>query len=423
MRQSSSAPEAQITYDVAVVGCGIVGLAVGTELLRRQPGLRILLLDKESEVAAHQTSHNSGVIHSGVYYAPGSLKAKLCVEGAALTYQYCEAKDIPYDRCGKLIIARTEAEVPQLEELFHRASINGVEGVRWLKGSEIPEIEPNCVGVAAVHSPNTGIVDYGSISRSLANDLRAAGAHIRLSTKVEKMHRRDDRTIVELESGEQLAVGYAIACAGLWSDKLAEASGSPADPQILPFRGAYLHIDLDGKDARDVVRGMVYPVPDPDLPFLGVHITRHIDGSVSLGPTAMISLARNGYGAWNFNVSDLWSIAAWPGSWRVLRGFWKTALSELRFRMSRKAFVAACAEFMPSLTGVKLKKHGSAGVRAQAVARNGQMADDFIISEETGIAHIRNAPSPAATSAFAISRHIADRLEPHITAHSGERSH
>ena len=306
--------------------------------------------------------------------------------------------------------------MPRLEELFRRASVNGVQGVRWLEGTEIPEVEPNCVGVAAVHSPNTGIVDYREISLSLADDLRASGADIRFSSKVERLKRSDDRTIVELASGKKVAVGYAIACAGLWSDKLAKASGSTADPQILPFRGAYLHLDLQGTDARDVVRGMVYPVPNPDLPFLGVHITRHIDGSVSLGPTAMISLARNGYGTWSVNISDLWSIATWPGSWRVLRGFWKTALSELRFRMSRKAFVAACAESMPSLAGVRLKKHASAGVRAQAVSRDGQMANDFIISEEVGIAHIRNAPSPAATSALAISRYIADQLESHVTA-------
>ncbi|MGI8392303.1 L-2-hydroxyglutarate oxidase [Leucobacter sp. W1038] len=411
-----SNPASLPEYDVAIIGCGIVGLAVGTELLRRQPGLRLLMLEKESEVAAHQTSHNSGVIHSGVYYAPGSLKAKLCVEGAALTYEYCDQKGIPYDRCGKLIVARTDEEVPRLEELFRRASVNGVVGVRWLEASEIPEIEPNCVGVAAVHSPNTGIVDYREISLSLAGDLRASGADIRLSSKVDRLTRREDRTVVELAAGEQMAVGYAIACAGLWSDQLAEASGSMADPQILPFRGAYLHLDLQGKDPRDVVRGMVYPVPNPNLPFLGVHITRHVDGNVSLGPTAMISLARNGYGTWSFNLADVWSIATWPGSWRVLRGFWKTALSELRFRMSRKTFVAACAEFMPSLAGVRLKKHASAGVRAQAVSRDGRMADDFIISKEDGIAHIRNAPSPAATSAFAISRYIADELEPHLTA-------
>lgn len=406
-------------FDVAIIGCGIVGLAVGTEIARRQPGIRILMVEKESEVAAHQTSHNSGVIHSGVYYTPGSLKAKLCVEGAALTYEYCDRKGIPYDRCGKLIVARSEEEVPRLEELFRRASLNGVTGVRWLEASEIPEVEPNCVGVAAVHSPNTGIVDYREVSLALAEDLRAAGAQFRFSSKVRRLRRETTKTIVELESGEKIAVGYAIACAGLWSDKLAEASGAPADPRILPFRGAYLHLDLQGKDPREIVRGMVYPVPDPDLPFLGVHITRHIDGSVSLGPTAMISLARNGYGAWDFNISDLWSVATWPGSWRVLRGFWKTAFSELRYRMSRKTFVAACAEFMPSLAGAHLKKQATAGVRAQAVSRNGQMADDFIITEEEGIAHIRNAPSPAATSALAISRYITDQLESHITTHVG----
>ncbi|XPP26918.1 MAG: L-2-hydroxyglutarate oxidase [Leucobacter sp.] len=411
-----SAEKKNLDYDIVVVGCGIVGLAIGTELLRRRPGLRLLMLEQEATIAAHQTSHNSGVIHSGVYYAPGSLKAKLCVEGAGLIYEYCERKGIPYERCGKLIIARSEEEVPRLRELFRRAGENRVPDIRWLEADEIAEVEPACVGAAAVHSPSTGIVDYGEISRNLAADLEAAGAEIRLSTKVARLRRDGDTTVVQLASGEQVTAGYAIACAGLWSDKLAASSGAPADPRIVPFRGAYLHLDLGDTDPREVVRGMVYPVPDPELPFLGVHITRHIDGSVSLGPTAMISLARDGYGTWAFRVSDLWSIATWPGSWRVLKGFWKTAFSELRFRMSRKAFVAACAEFMPGIERIPLKKHASAGVRAQAVGRDGVMADDFVISEVDGAAHVRNAPSPAATSSLAIARYVVDRLEPQMAA-------
>lgn len=411
-----SAEKKNLDYDIVVIGCGIVGLAVGTELLRRRPGLRLLLLEQEAAIAAHQTSHNSGVIHSGVYYAPGSLKARLCVEGAGLIYEYCERKGIPYERCGKLIIARSEEEVPRLRELFRRAGENRVPDIRWLEADEIAEVEPACVGAAAVHSPSTGIVDYGEISRNLAADLEAAGAEIRLSTKVARLRRDGDTTVVQLASGEQLTAAYAIACAGLWSDKLAASSGAPADPRIVPFRGAYLHLDLGDADPREIVRGMVYPVPDPELPFLGVHITRHIDGSVSLGPTAMISLARDGYGTWAFRVSDLWSIATWPGSWRVLRGFWKTAFSELRFRMSRKAFVAACAEFMPGIERIPLKKHASAGVRAQAVGRDGVMADDFVISEVDGAAHVRNAPSPAATSSLAIARYVVDRLEPQMAA-------
>lgn len=411
-RQRTEEPE----YDLAIIGCGIVGLAVGSELLRRHPGLRLVMIDQEASVAAHQTSHNSGVIHSGVYYTPGSLKAKLCVEGAALLYEYCERRGIAYERCGKLIVARSADEVPRLRELYHRAEQNRVPGIRWLEGDEIPEIEPNCVGVAAVHSPSTGIVDYAEVSRSLAADLKAAGAEFRLSSRARRLRRSGASTVVELDSGAEIAARYAVTCAGLWSDRLAHASGAPADPQILPFRGAYLHLDLGTRDPREIVRGMVYPVPDPDLPFLGVHITRHIDGSVSLGPTAMVALARDGYGAWDLRLADIWSIAVWPGSWRVLKGFWKTALSELRFRMSRRAFVSACAEFMPSLARVPLKRASSAGVRAQAVARDGEMADDFIISESDGMAHVRNAPSPAATSALAISRYLVDRLESRIAA-------
>ena len=403
-------------YDAAVIGCGIVGLAVGAELLRRRPGLRLLMLEQEAAVAMHQTGHNSGVIHSGVYYAPGSLKARLCVEGAALLTDYCDRRGIPYERCGKLIVARTEEEVPRLRELFRRAGENGVPGIRWLEAEEIASVEPGCVGAAAVHSPSTGIVDYTEVSRALASDLAEAGAEFRFSARVGSLRREDGATVVRLESGEELRARYAIACAGLWSDRLAEASGASAYPRIVPFRGAYLHLDLRGADPRDVVRGMVYPVPDPALPFLGVHITRHIDGGVSLGPTAMVALARDGYGTWGFRASDLWSIAAWPGSWRVLGRFWRTAFSELRFRLSRRAFVAACAEFMPGLSGVPLKRRASAGVRAQAVARDGSMADDFVISEEDGAAHVRNAPSPAATSSLAIARYLVDRLEPHLSA-------
>lgn len=401
-------------YDVIVIGCGIVGLAVGAELLRRHPGIRLLMLEREAAVAQHQTGHNSGVIHSGVYYTPGSLKARLCVEGAALLYDYCERKGIPTERCGKLIVARTENEVPRLRELFRRAGENRVPGIRWLEAGEIAAVEPECTGVAAVHSPSTGIVDYGAVARSLAADLGGAGAELRFSSPVSALQREADRTVVRLESGAEVTARYAIACAGLWSDRLAAASGAPEDPRILPFRGAYLHLDLEGGDPRDTVRGMIYPVPNPELPFLGVHITRHIDGSVSLGPTAMISLARDGYRGWGVRPTDLWSIASWPGSWRVLGRFWRTALSELRFRLSRRALVAACAEFVPSLAGAKLARRGSAGVRAQAVTRDGALADDFVISEGDGFAHVRNAPSPAATSSLAISRYLVDRLESRI---------
>lgn len=400
-------------FDVIIVGGGIVGLSTGHEIQKRYPHLRILLLEKESTVAVHQTGHNSGVIHSGIYYTPGSLKAKLCVEGATALYEYCREKDIPFEQCGKLIVARNAEEVPRLRELFQRAKLNNVPGVRWLEGSEISEIEPYCVGAAAVHSPSTGIVDYAEVSRRLAADLVANGAEVRFSSEVRRLTQSNGSTRVELVSGETFNSRLAVTCAGLWSDKLAHASGASRDPQILPFRGAYL--DLEISEPEKLLRGMVYPVPDPQLPFLGVHITRHIDGRVSLGPTAMIALARDGYGAWDFRISDLWSIATWPGSWRVLSSFWKTALSELRYRFSRKAFIAACAEFMPQLTHYKVKKKSVAGIRAQAVDRQGVMADDFIISESEGIAHVRNAPSPAATSAFAISRYLADKLDAQLS--------
>jgi L-2-hydroxyglutarate oxidase LhgO len=286
-----------------------------------------------------------------------------------------------------------------------------VPGVRWLEAEEIAGVEPYCVGTAAVHSPSTGIVDYAEVSRRLADDLRAAGAEIRFGANVIRLSREADTTIAELATGERVGAGRAIACAGLWSDRLAEASGAPADPRIVPFRGAYLDLDIVEGEAESLIRGMIYPVPDPELPFLGVHITRHIDGRVSLGPTAFVALARDGYGAWSFRIADLWSMATWPGTWRLLRSFWRTALTELHFRLSRRTFVAAGAEFMPRLAHARIKRKSTAGVRAQALDRSGRMADDFIISQEEAIAHVRNAPSPAATSSLAIARWLVDRLE------------
>ena len=411
MKNSYRQEELEIDCDVAIVGAGIVGLAVGYEIAQRYPHLSVMVLDKEKSVAAHQTGHNSGVIHSGIYYVPGSLKAELCVEGAKRLYEYCRTKNIPHERCGKLIVARNQSDLPKLRELFERGSQNGVLGIRWLEAHEIEEVEPNCVGLAAVHSPNTGIVDYVKVAEALAKDLQTAGGTIRFSTEVKQINRSGAHTELKLSGSKIIRARFAIACAGLWSDRLASASGQKADVRILPFRGAYLDVDTGGVDAKEIVRGMIYPVPDPDLPFLGVHITRHIDGRISLGPTAMIGLSRDGYGPWDFRISDIWSIASWPGSWIVLKRFWKTALVELKFRFNRNRFVKACSEFMPSLSDMRIERHSWAGVRAQAVRKDGDLADDFIITATEGAVHIRNAPSPAATSALAISRYVADQVE------------
>lgn len=393
--------------DVAVVGAGIVGLAVAAELHSRYPNLSLAVVDRESAVAEHQTSHNSGVIHSGVYYVPGSLKAKLCVEGAALMYEYCERKNIPVERCGKLIVALSEQEIPALDEIERRGRENKVPDLRRIDAADIATIEPNCVGVAALHCPSTGIVDYGEVARSLEIDLRASGVTFYLGETVDGLDRVDGRTKVKTSHGV-INAEMVVACAGLWSDRLAVAAGAPRDPQVVPFRGAYLTLE---SPAEGLVNGLIYPVPDPDLPFLGVHVTKHIDGRITLGPTAMMVLSRRGYRAARVSARDVASLARWPGSWRMARQWWRTGIDEIRTAMSRPRLLRAATRYVPSLSNAKLMPGTSAGVRAQALGRDGSLVDDFVISETPGALHVRNAPSPAATSSLALAKELVDRCE------------
>ncbi len=399
-------------FDVAIVGAGIVGLAVARELLARRPNARLIIFDSHESVATHQSGHNSGVIHSGIYYTPGSLKAKLCVEGSSLMYEYCEARGIPYERCGKLIVATKESELGRLDDLELRGRANGVPGLRRVDADEISRIEPECRGISALYSPNTGIVDYGVVSRALEEDLRASGVTFALGCHVSKVERRGDVTSLRHSSGESQA-RWAVVCAGLWSDRLAVRAGASADPRIIPFRGAYLRVS---ESEQPGVRGLVYPVPDPDLPFLGVHVTKQLGGDVLLGPTAMIVGARDAYRLSRIRIRDVFSTFLWPGTWRLGARFWRTALREVRLAASRKTFVQACGEYVPSIETVRLERGSYAGVRAQAVARDGTLVDDFVISETPGATHVRNAPSPAATSSLALARELVDRFEKHITA-------
>jgi L-2-hydroxyglutarate oxidase len=394
-------------YDVAVVGAGIVGLAVARELLTRQPDARLVVIDKQHGVAQHQTGHNSGVIHSGIYYAPGSLKARLCVEGARLMFEYCDENAIPYERCGKLIVALREDELPGLDELESRGRANGVPGLRRLAGAEIPEIEPEGRGLSALHSPNTGIVDYGEVARAIERELRRKGVDFALGCEVKGVRRVGEATVIA-STNSTFRVRSAILCAGLGSDRLAVSAGASPDPRIVPFRGAYLHL---AADQAPVVRGMIYPVPDPELPFLGVHVTKHIDGHVSLGPTAMLVASREGYSALRVTPRDVVSTLSWPGTWKVGRRFWRTGINELRMAASRRAVVEACSQYVPGLASMRLDKLTGSGVRAQAVARDGTLVDDFVISQTPGASHVRNAPSPAATSSFALARELVDRLQ------------
>ncbi len=392
--------------DVVVVGAGIVGLAVAREVLQRRPGARIIVVEKESGVAAHQTGHNSGVIHGGIYYEPGSLKARLCVEGAKLMYEYAEQHGIPHERCGKLIVALSVDELPRLDELERRGVANGVPGLRRVDAAGIREIEPHANGIAALQAPNTGISDYAEVARALQRELTAQGVTFLFDTEVRRIVEGDP---CRVEVGATvLEADQVIACAGLWADRLAERSGAGADPRIVPFRGAYLRLR---STADPAVRGMVYPVPDPTLPFLGVHVTKHIDGSILLGPTAMLVPSRDGYLVRTMRRQDILDTATWPGTWRVVRKFWRTGLSEIRMAMSKRTYVRAAARYVPTLTVADLDGSFRSGVRAQAVGADGTLVDDFAISRTGRVAHVRNAPSPAATSAFALAKELVDRIE------------
>jgi (S)-2-hydroxyglutarate dehydrogenase len=395
------------SYDTIIVGAGIVGLAVARELLTRRPSDRVLVVERETRTAAHQTGHNSGVIHAGVYYAPGSLKARLCVDGAARMYAYCERHGIDAQRIGKLIIATGEHELPALDELARRAQSNGVPGVRRLDAAGLRAIEPHATGVAALHVPGTGIVDFGAVCTSLAADVRCAGGELRLGWDVADVSTTGRTIRLRSAGGDAVAGGRAVFCAGLWSDRLAARCGADPDPRIVPFRGGYLAL---APERRGLVRGLVYPVPDPSLPFLGVHLTPRIDGEVLLGPSALLVGARDAYTLRTVRAADVRDTLAWPGTWRMARRWWRTGYGELRLATSRQAFAAAAARYVPEVRAEDLLP-AFGGVRAQAVARDGALVDDFVLSATPRAIHVRNAPSPAATSSLALAERIADAAD------------
>ena len=392
--------------DLAVIGAGILGLGVARELGRRHPGLSIVVLEKEARAGAHQTGHNSGVIHAGIYYKPGSLKARLCVEGARGLYEYCEEKGIAAQRCGKLIVALNESQLSGLDELERRGRANGVAGLARLDAAGIRELEPHARGVAALHSPATGIVDYPAVAVAYGADLTASGGVLASSCEVRAVAHAGRRIALAHARGE-LRARHAIFCAGLWSDRLAVAAGAAADPRIVPFRGAYLRLR---PARRELVRSLIYPVPDPELPFLGVHLTKHIGGDVLVGPTALLAPARAAYRLREANLADLAATAAWPGTWRMARRWWRTGLDELRYALSVPALTRAAAAFVPELHAGDVEP-AFAGIRAQALDRRGRLVDDFVFSETERALHVRNAPSPGATSSLAIAAMIADRAE------------
>ena len=395
-----------MVYDIAVVGGGIVGLAASRELLRRHPRLKLANVEKEDGYNKHQTGRNSGVIHSGIYYKPGSLKAKLCVEGRKLAWDYCEEKGIPYKAVGKLIVATEESELGRLDDLMARGRENGIEGLRMLDAGEIEDREPYCRGLRAIFSPVTGIVDWTLVAQHYAQDAREAGADMYLGHEVVGVERRDGVTRVKTNKGE-IAAKAVITCGGLYSDKLAGMSGGARDPKIVPFRGDYLILK---PEKSYLVSGNIYPAPDPDFPFLGVHFTPRMDGSVWLGPNAVLAFRREGYAFWDVNPAELWDALTYPGFFKLAMKYWKTGAGEMYRDLVHDAYVRALQRYIPSLTPDDCLP-GPSGVRAQAMAADGTLVDDFVFEGSEGIVHVRNAPSPAATSSLAIGAYIADDAE------------
>jgi L-2-hydroxyglutarate oxidase LhgO len=386
---------------VGVIGAGIVGLAVARRLSGHAD---VTVLDKEDRVAAHQTGHNSGVAHAGLYYPPGSLKATLCRRGRTLLRDYCAERGLPYTECGKVVVARDGAEAERLAEVERRARANGVPDLSRLDARGLRTVEPHARGVAALHSPRTAIVDFAAVARALAGDL-PAGA-LRLGFEVAAIRRGARSAVVRSATGAELEFDTVVVCAGLHSDRVSRLAGDSPGPAIVPFRGEYYRLV---PERAGLVRGLIYPVPDPRYPFLGIHLTRRVDGTVEVGPNAVLALAREGYGWGTVAPRDVWQTLRWSGFRRMARTHWRTGVRELHGSLSRRAFVAAARRYVPELTVADVQRAG-AGVRAQAVDADGTLVDDFRIHRLGPVLAVRNAPSPAATSSLAIAEHVADVL-------------
>ncbi len=392
--------------DIAVVGAGIVGLATARALAARHAGLHVTVLDKEDTIARHQTGRSSGVIHRGVYYQPGSLKARLCVEGAKRLVSYCEEREIPVLRCGKVVVATTTAELTRLEELHRRAVANSVPRVELIGPERLRELEPHVAGVRALSSPETYTVDFALVAAAFADDVREAGGEIVLGAEVRGIRRTGADATIET-SHDAVHARHVVVCAGVHADRLAAATGAPREPRIVPFRGDYLRLK---PDRRHLSRGLVYPVPDPVFPFLGVHTTVRPDGDVWLGPNAVLALAREGYRRRDVSLGDVRDTLAAPGFRRLARRHWRMGAAETVRDLSERLFVRSAQRLVP-----ELERHdvlpGPAGIRAQALAPDGTLVDDFVIHETDGVVHVRNAPSPGATSSLAIADEIVSRLD------------
>ena len=389
---------------IGVIGAGVLGMAVAAEYSRR--GATVTVFDKEHGLGRHQTGRNSGVAHSGVYYSPGSLKATLCRRGIELLKPYCTSHGVAYEECGKVIVASSDGERDRLDDIFHRGIANGVPGLRLIDQSELRSIEPHASGVAAVHSPTTAIVDFSGFVQALASDVADRGGEVRLGREVVGIDEHPDDVVVSSSAGAD-RFDFVIACAGLHADRVAALAGAPADPRIIPFRGEYFRL---APGRQHLVNGLIYPVPDPRYPFLGIHLTRTVAGDVLVGPNAVLALAQEGYRWRDVDARDLWRTISWPGFRRLARHNLRTGAEEVARSLSSRAFLAAARRYVPELRRSDLVRARS-GVRAQAVGIDGSMVDDFRFDVSARVLHLRNAPSPAATSSLAIAERVVQELD------------
>ena len=393
-------------FDLIVIGGGIIGLSVAMETTRRFPDLRLLVIEKENQVGFHQSSRNSGVIHSGIYHLPESLKARMCIEGAAAMVEFCRAHGIPFDLCGKVVVATNERELQGLDELYRRGTANGVRELAMIGPEKLREIEPHARGIRALHVPGTGVTDYGAVTAKYAEIVRANGGEVRIGARVTGLKRRAGETVVETTVGSFLT-RHLVNCAGLHSDRIARMAGAQVDVIIVPFRGEYYELV---PERQHLVRSLIYPVPDPELPFLGVHFTRKIHGGIEAGPNAVLAFEREGYRWGNFSLTDTVATLTYPGFWRMARTYWRSGIGEFYRSRSKKAFVNALRKLLPGLGPTDIRP-GGAGVRAQALSRAGALLDDFYFVQTEGMVHVCNVPSPAATASIPIGRKIVDMMQ------------
>ena len=391
--------------DLLIIGAGIVGLATALKVTRRFPQMRLIIVDKETRVAAHQTGHNSGVIHSGLYYKTGSLKARNCDAGAASMKRFCQEHGVVFEECGKLVVATTRDEVPRLEALHQRGAANGVPGLVMLQREQFREIEPHCAGICALQVPSTGIVDYTVVAQKYAELIQRSGGELVLGAKVVALRQDSGTNIVETRGGTFRA-RYVINCAGLYSDTLTRMAGVETNLEIIPFRGEYYEVR---PERRHLVKALIYPVPDPRFPFLGVHFTRRVNGSVEAGPNALLAFRREGYTGAPPDMQEAMETLRFPGFWKMARKYWRMGLAEQYRAWVKSAFVAALRKMVPELQESDLAQGGS-GVRAQAVDANGNLVDDFHFVHSANMIHVCNVPSPAATASLEIAREIVEMM-------------